>query len=146
MYKTTKLASTIVIGLILVAITVAIFFLGTTSPRVQLDFTALTFILISELLLIGYFLWLAMAKSPSGARIIRVGIISTLGIYSAVSLLMALFRGAFAEKPNNFTIVNLILIGVAGVVCTLLNAFATRVQAVDEKSSEINTQGKRGGF
>lgn len=130
-----------IIGLVLVGVTVAIFFLGT-----PVDFMALSFILIAEGIICGYLLLLTMQKIPSGTGIIRGGIISSLVIYWLVTAVLSVFRGAFVQSPGNFILVNGILVGVVAVVCVLLHTVAAHIQAANEKSATAEQDGKRGSY
>lgn len=145
MNKGLKLASISGVALILMGVTVAVFFLGTQTPRMALDFMALAFALVSEAAICCYLLFLVTSRSSSGKRIIHSGILSSLAIYWVLTILLAFFREFFVEKPNNFTIVNLILLGVTAILCIAINAFASYVQA-SEKGKVIDKQGKRGSY
>lgn len=133
--KTLKVVSTTAIGIILIVITIAVFFLGTESPLETLDWLALSFILISEMALFGFFICFALMVHSSNKCIIRTGILSTLSIYLVVSVLLAIFRNAFFENQNAFVMINLILICIVAIICILLNFVASQVRSIDSKTS-----------
>ena len=110
--------------------------MATENPRETLEWTALSFLLISEVALLGSGLYLAIVASESNQRIVRTGILSTLAIYWVISLILMLFRGVFAEKQTTFVIVNLLLIGVVIIICVLLNAVASKIRTSDRETAK----------
>ena len=136
MNKSLKRVSVIIIAVIVIAITVSVFFLVTDSPRAAMDWTALTFVLVSEIAMLGSALYLTMSLSESNKRIIRAGVFSTLVIYWAMSVLLMLIRNVFIDSPNTFVIVNIILIGAVAIICILLNVTAAKVGDYDRKKGD----------
>jgi len=133
--KNFKLVLTMIIGLIVIGITITVFFLGTVGPRVSLDWQSLSFVLLSELLLFGMLTFFTMSSSTSNAQIIKTGILSTLTIYWAVSVIFALLRHLFAKHQNIFVIINILLIGIVIIVSILFNMVALKIQSIDKKTS-----------
>lgn len=135
MNKTFKLASTAIIGLIVISITVAVFFLVTATPRESLDWWALSFVLLSELLVFGGLIYLTMSASVSGGHIILTGILSSLSIYWGISVALAVLRNMFADHQNTYIVVNIILIGFVLIISVMLNMTALKVQCAESKTN-----------
>jgi hypothetical protein len=130
---TLKTTTAILTGLIVVGITVAIFFLGTDSSREALDWLSLSFVLLSEIVLFAILTYFAMQTSESNERIIRTGILTTISIYWAVSLVLALVRHLFDAHQKAFVVINIILIGTVSIISVILNIVAANVQSTDRK-------------
>ena len=135
MNKPLKLVSTAIIGLIVVGITTAVFFLGTAAPRTTLDWLSLLFLLFSEFLVFGMLIYLTISASSSSQRIIRAGILSTIGIYWLISIVLVFLRNLFTEHQNTFIITNIILIGIVIIISLLLNMTASKVRLSESKTS-----------
>ncbi len=133
MNKTLKSTTSTIIGLIVVSVTVAVFFLGTVSPRELLDWFSLSFVLLSEFLMFGTLIYLTLSSSESNERIIHIGVLSTIATYWVISVVLALLRHLFNEHLNTFVVVNIILIGIASIISVLLYTVASKVQSTDRK-------------
>ena len=99
----------------------------------MLDWTALIFVLVSEVAMLGSALYLTLSISESNKRIIRAGMFSTLVIYWILSVLLLLIRNVFIDSPKIFTCVNIILLGAVVIICILLNVAAARAGESDKR-------------
>lgn len=134
MNNNTKIYSTLAIGVIVIAATISIFFLG-MYDKVRIDWLILTFILISEIALFLGVIITAMQNSPTNKVLIRSGIISTLFIYWIVTVLSSIFlRNALIENPNHFLIMNIVLIAVTAIIVISLNISALNTNDKDAKT------------
>lgn len=135
MKNTLKTIPTIVVGSIIFVLTLLVFFLGTLAPRETLDWLGLVFVLISEIMLFGFSIYLFSTPANSSKRIFQTGIVSTLTTYWIIAVLLALFRDKFADHNNYFILVNILLAGIAAIISILLNTSSLRVEISDSRKT-----------
>ncbi len=131
----TKAVPTISIGAIIIILTLLVFFLGNQSPKSSLDWLSLVFVLVSEIVVFGWLIYIKNSSANPSKRIFQTRIFSAFTVYWIINLLLALFRDKFAGNSNYFILVNILLIGIIAAIFILLNTAATRVQMLDSRTS-----------
>ncbi|AFL99035.1 hypothetical protein Desde_0582 [Desulfitobacterium dehalogenans ATCC 51507] len=119
MNKNINFFYSLLIGLIVLAVTFIIFFLGVDNKS-SLDWVSLAFVLIAEIALFGGITLLAIQPSSSRQIILRTGIISVFSMYWLFTLLIGLFRNIFKDYTNIFYMINIGIIGMVAVVSILI--------------------------
>lgn len=135
MKNTLKTVPTIVISSVIILLTLLSFFLGVLSPRETLDWLGLVFVLISEMVLCSFLLYIFSTSVNSSKRIFQTGVVSILTVYWIISVLLALFRDKFVDNNNYFTILNILLIVIVAIISMLLNSAASRVQISNSETT-----------
>ncbi|AET70548.1 hypothetical protein Desor_5159 [Desulfosporosinus orientis DSM 765] len=132
MKSNTKISLSISIGAIVVAATLAIFFLGDSiSAKTSLDWLSLAFIILSEIALFAGTTIMSMQVSPTNKILIHSGITSTLVIYWLITLVGAFFKDIFKDNLNGYIILQVIIIAITAIIILSLNSIATRVGNMD---------------
>jgi FlaA1/EpsC-like NDP-sugar epimerase len=136
-----------IIGGIIVAFTLAAFFL-LDYDRVAVHWWALTFLLLSEVVLFSGLVGLKYADRTYNGFFYRSGIFTTLSLYLLATLIVALLVGFFRENVNIFILIHLAIITLFAIIILLLYSFSRKLERQGEKDiKKIGTnEPKRGGF
>ncbi len=134
MNNKTRMLCTFAIGVIVVIITVVIFFAGfSQGEKTTVDYTALLFELVSEIAFFAGVIFLINNESMD-KTLIRAGLISTAILYWLVTTVIGLLSGIiFEENLGGFVTMQLIVMGVAAVVTICLFMAASSVQASNKE-------------
>lgn len=125
------------IGLIVIVVTLVVFFAGFSKvEKATLDYLALMFILISEIALFAG-LTLLNNKSSMNKVMVNSGVISTLVIYWIVSIVLYLiYKNTQINNIGGFVTVQIILISLVAIITISLCRVASSVHASDNKIAE----------
>lgn len=128
----TKLSLSISIGAIVIATTLAIFFLGDPlSAKSRLEWLSLAFVILSEIALFTGTTILSAQVSPTNKIIMRSGMLSTLFIYWLLTLIGAFFKNIFKDNLSGYIILQVIIIAITAIIIILLHSIAARVGNTD---------------
>lgn len=135
MDKRSKVFSNISIGVIVIIITLVLFFVGFEKvEKNSLDYLALMFILVSEVALFAGLILLIINEAPMSSIIIRSGVISTLSIYWLLTIITYLvYKNAYKDIIGGFVAVQLILMALAAIISISLFMAASNVHASNIK-------------
>lgn len=135
MDKRSKVFSNISIGVIVIIITLVLFFVGFEKvEKNSLDYLALMFILVSEVALFAGLILLIINEAPMSSIIIRSGVISTLSIYWLLTIITYLvYKNAYKDSIGGFVAVQLILMALAAIISISLFMAASNVHASNIK-------------
>ena len=147
MHKKGGALTIIVIGLIVLAVTAAVFFL-LDIERSHLNLWALGFLVLSELILFIGLLALRSSKKIHSNIFLKAGANIALFIYFIVTLISIYFTNRFSERLNTFILIEVAIIALFLIVIILIGAFARGIEQRNaEDIEEIGyTAPKRGGF
>lgn len=138
MDKNTKKISSIAIGFIVMAATLAIFFLSNTKTEISyLQWLALIFVLISELMLFLGIVFIVMQDSSSNKVFLSSGMISTLFIYCLITVISFFSKNSFENNENGFIIMQIVFIAITAIIIVLINVFAIKVKDTNEKTTDM---------
>lgn len=144
MDKRSKVFSNIAIGVIVIIITLVLFFVGFEKvEKTNLDYLALMFILVSEVALFTGLILLIINEAPMSSIIIRSGVISTLSIYWLLTIITYLvYKNAYKDSLGGFIAIQVILMALAAIISISLFMSASNVHASNIKieSSRILLQ------
>ncbi|AFQ46416.1 hypothetical protein [Desulfosporosinus meridiei] len=130
----TKISLSISIGFIVIATTLAIFFLGDSIySKTNLEWLSLAFVILSEIALFAGTTIMSLQVSPTNKMLIRSGMISTLFIYWVITVVCAFFKNIFIDNLKGYIVLQIIIIAITAIIIILLNSLATRVRHVDER-------------
>ncbi|MGE5391238.1 MAG: hypothetical protein ACM3PE_09275 [Deltaproteobacteria bacterium] len=142
MNDTTKTAMNLGIGLVIVAVTLIVFFVGfSAGEKTTLDWLSLIFVLVAEIALIIGMIYMPLTQPGAGANLIRMGVLTTLLIYLAATVIMWLFaHPVFGDNRNGFITTQIVILGSAATVIMALMTSASSLsgkEGQDEGGSEI---------
>ena len=120
-------------GIVILAVTLVVFFVGFWySKKTGIDYLALAFVLIAEAAL---FVGVGMAVTNSRDRVFaRAGVISTLGLYWLVTTLISiLYKPIFGQDYNGLVTVQVIVMALALLAVIAIAAVSLAFRSRDEK-------------
>lgn len=122
-----KTAPSLIIGSIIIAVTLVIFFVGfSAGEKTALHWLSLTFVLIAEVALTAGLVVMPLNQPGSSANLVKMGVLTTLVIYFVAAVVLALLAGSvFADNKNGFITTNIVVIGVAATVIIALQVSAS---------------------
>ncbi len=137
MNKVNKVALNIVLCLILVGITLVIFFVGFSNEnKTRFDYIRLMFVLISEVILFTGLILLSMNSSSKSKTLIRLGVGITLSGYWILTTLSALlWEIVFNNKIGGFVTTQIMIIGVTAIICIIIFTFSSLQRSNEKKMS-----------
>ena len=120
-----------VLCVIVMAITLVIFFIGFgNEQRTAFEYTALLFVLASEISLFSGLSFLASNPGHRNKVLIRSGIVTTLSGYWIIATVISIFsRSLFDGKLNGLISVQAIVVGITAIVCISILQVSQRVEA-----------------
>lgn len=135
MNRRSKVFSNISIGLIVIIITLVVFFVGFQKvEKTNLDYLALMFILLSEVALFIGLVILLTNEAPMSSIIIRSGVISTLSIYWLLTIIVYfIYKNTYKDSVGGFAAVQLILMALVAIITISLFMAASNVHASNIK-------------
>lgn len=113
-----KMFLTLGAGLIIIILTVVLFSPG--QEKTDLDWIALTSVLISEIALISSFVFMSVHVEKMNSILLKAGFISTSFIYFCITVILAVIREAFTQNVNGFLNIQLILVGITAIIAIAL--------------------------
>ena len=143
----TGVVATAIIGLIVVAFTLAAFFLLEVE-RIAVNRWAFAFLLLSQIVLFGGLIGLRSTGENHANLFIRAGVSTALSLYFAATMVSVLFAGAFRDNLNMFILIQLAIIALFSIITISLFACSRRIarrNEIDLKKVGTNEL-KRGGF
>lgn len=129
--KNTKKSTTAIIGVIVIAVTLFVFFM-LTEQRAAIHWTALFFSLFAGLLLFGGILYVETVSERSAGVFLRGGIYGLLLIYAIAAIILAIvFPSFLAERLKIFTVTEVVLAAAVMIVFFLLLRIGQRIKGKD---------------
>ncbi len=130
-----KMWLTLVIGLIIIAITLVLFLLGfSDTEKTALNWLAMSFMLISEVLLIAGLMLLPVYIKNTSGTFASSGVYSTLFGYWLITAILAIFAKAFFnDNVRSFISTQLIVLGSAAIIIIVLFMTASNVKRDDDR-------------
>ena len=110
----------ILVGLIVAAVTVSVFFLSGGEKSVN-DWIAFGFILFAQIALFASIMLAVSATSNTGKTIILTGVATTLFLYMISTVILSFLTMLYV---NTFLIIQIILFGIVAIICVLLIALS----------------------
>jgi len=136
-----------VIGIIVIAFTIAAFFL-LDIERIAIFLWALGFLLLSEIILFVGLICVRKESAKQANVFMRSGVTSVLLLYVVATVVVTLLAGSFADNLNVFILIELGVIAIFTIVTIAILAFSrsiARRNAEDASKVDVD-QPKRGGF
>jgi len=135
------------IGIIAILFTLAVFFL-LRIDRVALNIWALSFLLLSEIIVIGGLIGVRRYSAEHGAVFLRAGITTALALYLAATAVCSLLARLFSSNINAFILVQLGIFALFAIITISILAFSRSLgQRESEDASKVGSnEAKRGGF
>lgn len=118
------------IGLIVIIITLVVFFVGfsVNAPKQTIDYLALLFVLISEIALFGVTLVLIAHKDAGDKLFVHSGVMSILVIYWLITTALSIFVNSFFKgNAFGFITIQVIIMGVAAIILISLFLAASNI-------------------
>ena len=136
-----------IIGLIVIVFSLAAFFL-LDIEKISVHIWALTFLLLSEIVLFGGLIGLRFTGGNSSIVFLRSGISTALLLYFAATLVSVFFSGMFKEKLNTFILIELAIIVLFSIIIISILAWSRGIARRNEADmAKVGTnEPKRGGF
>ena len=136
-----------IIGLIVVAFSIATFFL-LKIERIAFNYWAMAFLLLSEFVLFLGLIGLRFTGASHNTLFLRSGVSVTLSLYFAATLISVLFAGALEERLDLFILVELAIIVLFAII--MISIFAWSYSTARRNKENVTKVGtnepKRGGF
>ena len=135
------------IGVIIIAFTLAVFFLREIE-RIPVNNWALAFLLLSEAVLFGGLIGLRLIGTRHNKAFLRAGVASSLSLYFAATLISTLFAGMFRENLNTFILIQLAIVAMFAIVTIAVFASSRGIERHNQEDiHKVGTkEAKRGGF
>lgn len=134
----TKLLLNIFMGLIVIAMTLLIFFLGfSKQPKIFIDYISLIFIIFSEVILFGGMILVLYNGAKVNKIIMRAGVISTLFLYWIFTILTSVFfKLMFNDNVSTFVIIQFMAIAIVAIIIISLVIFASQVERSNSRAMD----------
>ena len=147
MQNETKVLSIGMIGALVIALSLAAFFLLDVE-RVAVRVWALAFLLLSELILFSGLISLRLANEARGNVFLKTGITTALSLYFATTLMSVIFAGAFKGRLGTFILIELAIIVFFAIIMIAIFASSRSIARLDEAdmAKVAVSEPKRGGF
>jgi len=134
-----------IIGVIIIALTVAAFFL-LDIERTTLNYWAFAFLVLSEVVLFGGLLMLRFSNAYYSSLFLKSGIASALFLYfftTLISMVLARWLGV-----NGFVLVQLGIVALFAVILIIIVVFSQKIEHQTHRDLDKvgSTEPKRGGF
>ena len=135
------------IGIIAILFTLAVFFL-LRIEREALNLWALSFLLLSEVIVIGGLIGVRHAYAEHGAVFLRAGITAALTLYLVATAACSLLARLFSSNINAFILVQIGIIALFAIITISILAFSRGIgRRESEDASKVGSnEAKRGGF
>lgn len=129
-----------IIGLIIISATLVVFFMGFgNGQKENIDYAALIFVIISEIVLFGTMILIDDFKNKSNGLFLNSGVISALVLYwIATTLISILLPEVLKDNINAFITVQILVFALAAVIVLLIILASSHVKDSSEKASEYN--------
>jgi len=130
-----KTIAIIGISLIILIVTLVVFFLGYTNhPNKVIDWIGLTFVLISEIALFGGTTAILLRKYTGSQKLFVLGIFSILCIYFTITCILSIFsKNIFENNVRGFTTTQIIIMAIVLIISILLYTIGISVTEKDSK-------------
>ncbi len=116
-----KMFLTLGIGLIIIAITLILYFVGFSSTeKTTLSWVAFLFVLIAEIALICGLILMNFRIKSLNETLLKAGILSSLSIYFVITVLLTIFKGFFAQHMGAFITTQVAVCGIVAIVVMAL--------------------------
>jgi hypothetical protein len=140
MNKSSRRLITGLIGLIVISVTLVGFFIGFgNGQKENIDYIALVFVLISELVLFGMMIFIDNFKNKANGLFLHSGIISALVLYwIATTLISILLPGVLKDNINAFITVQILVLALSAIIVLLIIIASSAVKDKGEKTAECN--------
>ena len=147
MQRKTSTIAIAIIGLIVIAFTLAVFFL-LDIDRASVNVWALAFLLLSEIVLFMGLIGLRFAGAGHSILFLRAGVSATLLLYFIATLVSVFFSGAFKENLNIFILIELAIVFLTAIIIVAIFAWSISISRRNETDVKKvgSTEPKRGGF
>lgn len=127
------------IGLIVIAVTLVVFFFG-FSVNIQkqtIDYLALLFVLTSEVVLFGVMMVLIANKNSGDQIFLHSGLMSTLTIYWLVTTMVSIFvNPVFKGNLFSFITVQVMILGITAIIVISIILSALNIRNQNTKTSD----------
>ena len=147
MQKSTSIKSLALIGAVVIAFTLAVFFLlGLETSAINL--WAFGFLLFAEIVLFGSLIGMQFAGSNHNSVFMAAGLTTALALYFFVTLILTFLSGLFKGSENAFVLIELAVITLFAITTIAIFAFSRGISDRNkEDAAKIgSTEAKRGGF
>jgi hypothetical protein len=140
MNKSSRRIITGLIGLIVISATLVAFFVGFgNGQKESIDYMALAFVLISELVLFVMIISIDNFKNKANGLFLYSGVISALVVYWIVTTLISiLLPGVLKDNINAFMTVQIIVFALSAIIVLLIIMSSFSVKDKSEKAAECN--------
>ena len=135
------------VGIIVIAFTIGAFFL-LGIERITLNWVALIFLLISELVLFSGLIGLRFSYLRHGNVFLKTGVTTALSLYFAFTLASMLLTRVLTEKLNTFILIEIAIVALFAMISIAILAFSRAIDRRNEAdAAKVGTsEPKRGGF
>ena len=139
--------STGIIGVIIIAFSLAAFFL-LNIEKTDLNKWALFFLLLSEITFFAGLILLRYSKAHFSNTFTISGITASLSLYFVFTLISLLFVSRFKEMLNTFILIEIALIALFAIIIIVISMFSRVIERrnEDDLSKVGNNEPRRGGF
>lgn len=136
-----------IVGLIVIAFSLAVFFLLDIEKN-AVNIWALSFLLLSEAVLFGGLIGLRFAGGNHNAVFLRAGVTTTLSLYFAATLISVFFTGSFEDELKKFILLEIAIVALFLIAAISIIAWSSGIaRRNDADVAKVGTnEPKRGGF
>jgi len=147
MQNSKRVLPIVIVGGIVTAFTIVTFFL-LGIERTSLQWLALAFLILSELVLFGGLIALRFAGEKHSKVFLTAGISTSLSLYFIVTLVSVLLSGLFGDNVSRFILMELGIIALFAVIIVCLSAASRSISNRNKADVEKigSNEYKRGGF
>jgi len=136
-----------IIGAIVIIFTISAFFL-LSIELIALNIWALCFLLLSEVVTFGGFIYLKAAHERFSSSFLKITFTVSLFLYLSISLASSIIATSFADNLNWFILIQLAFISLFAIVTISLFAFNNSINRRNaEDAAKVGVkEPKRGGI
>lgn len=121
-----------IISIIVIAVTLSIFFM-LDFEKTLVSWWALFFVLLSEIILFSGIWVTSLFRDLPNKVFIRSGLNSILLLYFFATVVTSLFSGMLKDNVNLFVIIEIVIIAISLIIITILLQFSIRINSTDQK-------------
>jgi len=147
MQKGIGIKSLALIGILVIALTLAVFFLLEIAT-VTVNVSALVFLLLAEVVLFGGLIGIQFSGANHSRVFLASGLTGALLLYFVSTLILTFLAGLFRERANAYILIELGVVVLFAITAIAILSFSRGIARQNEEDATKtgSIEAKRGGF
>ena len=136
MKKSFNYVPVILVGVLIILLTLAVFFLANIGPKDSLDWLGLTFVLFSELASFGFIVYYGQNFTGSSKNIYQSGILTVLLVYWIITVGFSFMKDEFDDYVHLYVLINILIFGITAMLAIMIFSASLRIHNSETKTDE----------